>query len=129
MQLYPSATVCAIIQDKATGKVLSVSRKNDHNDMNLPGGKVDVGETLKEALVRELLEETGYSIKNISEDMYVDIDNFFIVSCFKAEIDCDKKRLDISKDEGIFDWISIDKLLNGSYNNYNKKALKYFKIN
>ena len=121
MQLETNAAVCAIIQDKATGKILSVSRKNNHTDMNLPGGKVDFGETLKEALVRELLEETGYSIKNISEDMYVDMDNSFIVSCFKAEIDCDKKRLDISKDEGIFDWISIDKLLNGSYNNYNKK--------
>lgn len=129
MQLYPNIAVCAIIQDKATGKVLSVSRKNDHNDMNLPGGKVDSGETLQEALIREILEETGYSIKNISEDKYVDIDNFFIVSCFTAEIDCDKKRLDISKDEGIFDWISIDKLLTGSYNKYNKKALKYFKIN
>ena len=53
--------VCAVIlNDK--GEVLSVSRKDNHNDAGLIGGKVDQHEILKEALYREVHEETGLSI-------------------------------------------------------------------
>lgn len=41
----------------SSGKILMVSRKN--GKFGLPGGKVEEGETLKEACVRELREETG----------------------------------------------------------------------
>lgn len=41
------------------GKVLAVSRKDDPNDLGLPGGKAEDGETPFEAVVREVEEETG----------------------------------------------------------------------
>ena len=44
------------------GKVLGVSRKTDPNDFGLPGGKVDEGETLYDAMVREVKEETGLTV-------------------------------------------------------------------
>jgi 8-oxo-dGTP diphosphatase len=40
-------------------KVLAVSRKNNHADLGLAGGKIEPGESPTEALVRELREETG----------------------------------------------------------------------
>ena len=47
------------------GKILLVSRKDDHKDFGLPGGKVDKGETYEEAAIRELKEETGIKAKNL----------------------------------------------------------------
>ena len=55
----PKQAVCAIILSK-TG-ILSVTRKHSHL-LCLPGGKVDQGETLTEAMVREVHEETGISL-------------------------------------------------------------------
>lgn len=51
-----------IVQD---GKVLLVKRKYEPlaGQWSLPGGAVEVGETLEACLVREMLEETGLEVR------------------------------------------------------------------
>jgi 8-oxo-dGTP pyrophosphatase MutT (NUDIX family) len=45
------------------GRVLSVSRKNDPNDLGLPGGKIDLEDANPyAAMVREVFEETGLRV-------------------------------------------------------------------
>lgn len=43
----------------AEGEVLSVTRRGKPMDLCIPGGSAEPGETEAEALLRELLEETG----------------------------------------------------------------------
>lgn len=46
------------------GKVLAVSRRDIPEDMGLPGGKLENGETSLEALIREVKEETGVEVRS-----------------------------------------------------------------
>ncbi len=57
------AVALAIIEVEEE-KIVTVSRKNDENDMGLPGGKIEHGESPYSAMVREIKEETGLTVKN-----------------------------------------------------------------
>lgn len=58
MKISVPLSVCVVVQDGA-GHVLAVPRGDDPEDLGLPGGKVEAGETFEQAIARELLEETG----------------------------------------------------------------------
>ncbi|MDP3795493.1 MAG: NUDIX hydrolase [bacterium] len=50
----------------ADGEILLLRRnpeKSEGGKWGVPGGKIDSGETRKEAMIRELQEETGYAIQ------------------------------------------------------------------
>lgn len=57
----PLLTVDGVVFDEY-GQVLLVKRKNAPLGWALPGGFVDVGETVLEAVVREVMEETGVDL-------------------------------------------------------------------
>jgi 8-oxo-dGTP diphosphatase len=60
----PFVGVGAVIVDE-TGRVLLVKRRFDPlaGQWSLPGGAVDVGETLEACVVREMREETGLDVE------------------------------------------------------------------
>lgn len=53
----------AIIR-REDGNVLAVSRRDNLEDMGLPGGKTDEGETVEEGLIREVREEVGIHVSS-----------------------------------------------------------------
>ncbi|MEG1222220.1 MAG: NUDIX domain-containing protein [Bacilli bacterium] len=56
--------MCMLI-DKKTGKILVENRsKNDWPGLTFPGGHVEEDESLEEAVIREMFEETGLRINN-----------------------------------------------------------------
>lgn len=56
--MTPIVTVGALIYD-AAGRVLLVRTHKWGDRLGIPGGKIHHGETMEEALVREIAEETG----------------------------------------------------------------------
>ncbi len=61
---YPSLTVDAVITDE-NSKIILIKRKNSpfRGSWALPGGFVEYGETVEEAVLREVKEETGIVIE------------------------------------------------------------------
>jgi 8-oxo-dGTP pyrophosphatase MutT (NUDIX family) len=57
-QIRPSAA--AVIFD-AAGRLL-LQQRGDNGDWGLPGGRVELGESVGAAVIREVHEETGYDV-------------------------------------------------------------------
>ncbi len=58
------------------GDKVLLTHKTNKNEYSLPGGGIELNETHKECLTRELIEETGYSIVSIKE--FITIDCFWL---------------------------------------------------
>jgi 8-oxo-dGTP diphosphatase len=93
---YPNrpylAVSAAIVRD---GKVLVVrrARKPALNLYTLPGGGVEIGETLSEAVTREVREETGLAVEPVAlagerevivRDAQGQVERHFVILCFAA---------------------------------------------
>jgi phosphoglycolate phosphatase len=60
----PVVTVGAMVE-RADGRILLVRTHKWGGRLGLPGGKIDRGEPIEDALRRETLEETGLTIRDI----------------------------------------------------------------
>ncbi len=62
MTTGPVVAVGAIVIDKGAILLVKRDREPAKGQWSLPGGRVEIGETLREALVREVREETGIDV-------------------------------------------------------------------
>ena len=60
-----SATAAFIVNDNDEMLVVRRAKEPAKGTLDLPGGFVDMGETVEEGMVREIKEETGLDITNI----------------------------------------------------------------
>lgn len=107
---------------------LSVSRKDDHNLIGFVGGKVDEGETIEDAIIRETLEETGLHAE-IDRDIipYVARDVDFLVYCFILKLRDIEHNTIAERETGLIRLSSKQQLIDNSpYSEYNIGAFEWF---
>ena len=116
--------VCGLLFHK--NKILSVSRKDNHNDFNLFGGKLEEGETWEEALIRECYEETGNNINIIPVYYEAMCDDTLVRAyiCVATDWDLDYPERDLA----VVEFLAPTKLTEGAFGGYNKALFKHFNI-
>lgn len=110
------AVQVVLLNDK--GEVLAVSRKNNHNDFGLVGGKRDPeDESNTDAAIRECKEETGLDISNLRMVFSMHKDNYMgytYLADYSGEIDYDKE-----KEPHIVKWTGFKTIMGGSFGKWN----------
>lgn len=115
------AAIMFIVNEK--GLVLSVSRKDDTSKVGLPGGKVDPGETPKEAAARELYEECGLIATNLELVFVHQDEGRYKTFCYIGDVTGTINTLE----QGTIRWVDPDVLLNPEFSPfapYNEKLFK-----
>lgn len=109
--------VCALIF--RGDKILGVSRKDNPNDFGLIGGKVENGETLAQALKREIEEECGLTIIS-GKLIFTRFDNNMMCYTYLCNVEGEIK----TNEKGVVKEVTWEELFNGSFGEYNRKLYK-----
>jgi nucleoside triphosphatase len=112
-QRYPEPTVGAVVFND-DGKLLLVKSKRSKGLYVIPGGHVELGEKIEDALRREVREETGLEVTDVelaSIQEYICGGSYyrkrhFIFIDFKCRALSEKVRLNWEHDE--YTWVSYD---------------------
>ena len=130
-QKFPEVTVGALIFNQEK-KVFLMKSHKWKNKYVIPGGHVELGETLKEALKREIKEETNLDIFDINfiiSQEFIYGDEFyekrhFIFFNFVCETNLTDVVLNDEAQE--FVWVTCEEALKLPIEPYSKKAIEIF---
>lgn len=114
-------------------KFLGVSRKDNHEDFGLVGGKCEEGENPWMCAVRELEEETGLilnemNLVDVRDYTYTDKKgtHYDEVWCFEVldyEGAIHSNETLLEKGEGLVKWVTAEELKAGTFGDYNTEIL------
>ena len=103
-----------MVEDLENGKVVLQYRspeKNNWSGYAFPGGHIEEGESLVESVIREIEEETGFTIFNPQlaavKNWQLENGTRYIVFCYKATEFTGQLR---SSEEGEVSWVEKDQL-------------------
>ena len=109
-----NTVVCHLKKDNCYLLMYRNKKKHDinHNKWIGVGGKVEEGETIDEAAIREVKEETGYdvhSLKCAGEVLFIDDDLYMMMYVYEIE-DFSGEQIDCN--DGELKWIPLTEIYN-----------------
>jgi 8-oxo-dGTP pyrophosphatase MutT (NUDIX family) len=117
-------SACALVINPE-GLVLSVSRRDDHNDFGLPGGKSERSDHSGiDTAIRETWEEAR--VKLFPEHLvhvYSGMGRKFYCATYLAT-KYDDSEMGSSSEEGIVKWLDFAAVLPGTFHEYNTRLLR-----
>jgi mutator protein MutT len=106
---FPISTKAIIIDDN---KVLCL--KNERNEWDFPGGKIEFNEDIENCLIREIKEETNLSVQNLNflKPLNMKFNGVSVVILiYSASISCDSPII-ISYEHSEYDFFSKSEIKN-----------------
>jgi ubiquinone/menaquinone biosynthesis C-methylase UbiE/ADP-ribose pyrophosphatase YjhB (NUDIX family) len=130
-QQYPEPTVGALILDRA-GRLFLTRAHKWRDKYVVPGGHVELGESLEDALRREIKEETGLDIYDIQflcfqEFVFDEVfwkPSHFIFFDHVCRTDCTQVRLNDEAQEYV--WVSPEEALELPLEPYTETAIRAY---
>lgn len=100
-----------LLFNENSNRVLMVLNKN--NTWSLPGGAVEVEETLKEAAIREVKEETGYevTVSNIIavNEAFINENHVYFIT-FKGQVLKSPERIPTEENILKVEWVDLEQV-------------------
>lgn len=130
-QQFPEPTVGALIFN-TEGKIFLMRSYKWRNKYVLPGGHVELGEKMEDALKREVKEETGLDIYDINFILFKEFIYYklfwkkrhFIFFDYSCKTKSKKVKLNSEGQEYV--WVSIQKALKLPIEPYTRKAIREY---
>ena len=125
-------TTMVMIQDPHTGKVLAQNRVKSWKGLAFPGGYVEDGESCYACAVREVKEETGLTVSNLSSCGFVhwlnsETSNRYLVFLYKTTEYSGELIAECNEGPNI--WITLDEFRNTPSENQTRQYLLMFLTN
>ena len=131
-QQYPEPTVGALIFNQA-GKLFLMKSHKWHDQYVVPGGHIELGETMEAALRREIMEETGLPIRDIEfvalqefifDEAFHKKDQHFIFIDFVCHTDAGEDEVVLNEEAEEYVWVSVDEALALPIEPYTRRLLE-----
>ena len=130
-QIYPEPTVGALILNNE-GKILLVKTYKWKNQYIIPGGHVEVGETMEQALKREIKEETNLDISDlkflcVKENIFgkeYHKKKHFIWLTFSCRANSDNVTLNGEAQD--YKWVNPEEALKLPIDSYSRSLIEFY---